>query len=147
MHGGGRRTPDIVEYIRSGKPDIIILAEFRGTPPSRKISSCIEEMGLSHQLSSASGKHPAKNALLLASRWPLKRIHWSRPPNPEERRLLAHVRAPKPIAIAAVHVPNRVSGIKYPSWMRFVIWRAAGAVETPCWRVISTPGESERMRA
>ena len=114
MHGGGRRAPTIVEYVRSGRPDIFILTEFRGTPPSREIASRIEELGFRHQLNTTSESQPAKNALLLASRWPLMRIHWRRPPEPEERRLLAHIRAPKPITIAAVHVPNRVSGIKYP---------------------------------
>ena len=114
MHGGGRRAPKIVERIRNGRPDLIILTEFRGTPPSREIAARIKEMGLSQQLKTTSESHPARNALLLASRWPLKRIHWRRPPEPKERRLLAHVRAPTPITIAAVHVPNRVSGIKYP---------------------------------
>ncbi|MDE0341122.1 MAG: endonuclease/exonuclease/phosphatase family protein [Nitrospinae bacterium] len=114
MHGGGRRADKIVERIGQGSPDIVILTEFRGTPPSREIASRIEELGLPHQLNTASDNHPSKNALLLASRWPLRRIHWRRPPEPAERRLLAHVRAPTPITIAAVHVPNRVSGIKYP---------------------------------
>lgn len=132
MHGGGRRAPTIVEYVRSGSPDILILTEFRGTPPSREIASRIEELGLPHQLNTASKNHPAKNALLLASRWPLKRIHWKRSPEPVERRLLAHVRAPKPIAVAAVHVPNRVSGIKYPflDALRDLTrrWRGGGAL-------------------
>ena len=114
MHGGGRRAPAIVDYTRRGKPDLIILTEFRGTPPSRELASRIEELGLPHQLNTTSENRPAKNALLLASRWPLKRIHWRRPPEPEERRLIARIRAPSPITIAAVHVPNRVSGIKYP---------------------------------
>lgn len=114
MHGGGRRADKIVERIGQGSPDIVILTEFRGTPPSRELASGIEELGLRHQLITASKNQPARNALLLASWWPLMRIHWRRPPVPEERRLLAHIRAPTPITIAVVHVPNRVSGIKYP---------------------------------
>ena len=114
MHGGGRRAATIIEYVRNGRPDLIMLAEFRGTPPSREIATRIGEMGLPHQLSTASESSPARNALLLASGWPLKRIHWRRPPVPEERRLLVHVHSPTPFTIAAVHVPNRVSGIKYP---------------------------------
>ncbi len=114
MHGGGRRASKIVERIHRAKPDLLILTEFRGTPPSREIAARIKEMGLSQQLKTTSKSQPAKNALLLASRWPLKRIHWKRSPEPEERRLLAHVRAPTPITIAAVHVLNRVSGKKYP---------------------------------
>lgn len=132
MHGGGGRAPAIVEYIRSGNPDIAILTEFRGTPPSREIAFRIEELGLPYQLSTASESKPAKNALLLASCWPLKRIHWKRPPEPAERRLLAHVRAPASIAIAAVHVLNRVSGKKYPFLDAIrdlaLRWRGGGAI-------------------
>ena len=132
MHGGGRRVPAIVEYIRSGRPDLLVLNEFRGTPPSRDLASRIEELGLSHQLGTTSESRPAKNALLLASRWPLMHIHWRRPPEPEERRLLAHVRAPTPITICGVHVPNRVSGIKYPflDALRDLArrWRGGGAL-------------------
>ena len=132
MHGGGRRAPAIVEYVRSGRPDIFLLTEFRGTPPSRELASRIEELGLPHQLSTTSESRPAKNALLLASRWPLGRVHWRRPPEPEERRLLAHIRAPTPITIAAIHVPNRVSGIKYPFLDAIrdlaLRWRGGGAI-------------------
>ena len=132
MHGGGRRAAKIVERIGRGSPDIVILTEFRGTPPSREIASRIEELRLPHQLSTASKSQPAKNALLLASRWPLKHIHWKRPPQPEERRVLAHVRAPTPIAIAAVHVLNRISGKKYPflDAIRDLVlrWRGSGAL-------------------
>ena len=132
MHGGGRRAQKIVEHIGRGSPDIAILSEFRGTPPSREIASRIRELGLPHQLNTASGDRPARNALLLASQWPLNRIHWKRPPEPTERRLLAHVRAPEPITIAAVHVPNRVSGIKYPFLGALCDlacrWRGGGAI-------------------
>ena len=132
MHGGGRRAAKIVERIHRGKPDILVLNEFRGTPPSREIALNINKLGLSHQLNTALENNPAKNALLLASRWPLKRIHWKRPPEPKERRLLAHVQSPTPITIAAVHVLNRVSGKKYPFLDAIrdlaLRWRGGGAI-------------------
>ncbi len=114
MHGGGGRTPAIAERIGRGRPDLVILTEFRGTPPSRALAARIARMGLRAQITTASDSHPARNALLLASRWPVRRIHWRRPPEPPERRLLARVRAPTPITVAAIHAPNRASGRKYP---------------------------------
>jgi len=53
------------------------------------------------------------NGLLLASRWPLRRISLPREPE-AERWLLARVAAPQPFAIGSVHAPNMVTGRKYP---------------------------------
>lgn len=132
MHGGGRRTPAIERQIRRGAPDVLVLTEFRGTPPSRALAARIGEMGLSRQLSTASESRPARNALLLASRWPLRRVHWKGRPAPGERCLLARVCSPRPIAVAAVHVPNRASGRKYPFLDALLHlarrWRGSGAL-------------------
>ena len=61
----------------------------------------------SHQL--------AKNALLVASHWPLRTVRLKRAPdNPRCRWLHVNVGSPLPMAVIAVHIPNRVSGVKYP---------------------------------
>ncbi len=114
MHGGGRRVGKIAARIARGRPDVVILSEFRDTPPSRALAARIAEMGLCAQVRTTAPDKPAVNALLLAARWPLRRLGWRGAPAPAERRLLARVCAPAPLTIAAVHVPNRASGIKYP---------------------------------
>ncbi|MGH7331399.1 MAG: endonuclease/exonuclease/phosphatase family protein, partial [Candidatus Rokuibacteriota bacterium] len=57
---------------------------------------------------------PTRNALLLASRWPLRRLRLRGAPSEPGRWLATAVDAPLPVALVAMHVPNRVSGRKYP---------------------------------
>ena len=45
-HGGGRRAEKIVEQIKEWNPDIVALAEFRGTPPSASIAKCLSDAEL-----------------------------------------------------------------------------------------------------
>lgn len=93
------------------------LSEFRGTPPSLALAEVLRDQGLVHQLSTADADNPARNALLVASRWPLAPVS---PPcttsGPDEpcRWLPVHIDAPEPLLLAAMHVPNRVTKRKYP---------------------------------
>jgi exonuclease III len=112
--GGGVRTAALARQIRTWEADTVALAEFRGTPPSAALAQDLARLGLVHQWSTADPARPGVNGLLLASRWPLRRLRVR--PCPEEpcRWLLARVRAPAPITLGVMHVPNRVSGRKYP---------------------------------
>src|SRR5439155_441882 len=53
------------------------------------------------------------NRLLVASRWPLRRLRQRHAPREPGRWLLAAVAAPRPFALGAMHVPNRVTGRKW----------------------------------
>jgi exonuclease III len=112
--GGGVRTAAIARQIRAWSADTVALAEFRGTPPSGALSRELARRGLPYQWSTADAARPGVNGLLLASRWPLRRVRMV--PCPEEpcRWLLARVLAPEPLTLGVMHVPNRVSGRKYP---------------------------------
>ena len=57
---------------------------------------------------------PGVNGLLLASRWPLRRLRLPCAPSEPCRWLLARILAPEPLALGVMHVPNRVGGRKYP---------------------------------
>ncbi|MEE9276065.1 MAG: endonuclease/exonuclease/phosphatase family protein [bacterium] len=114
MHGGGKRAPAIARRLARRRPDVAVLSEFRDTPPSRGLAARLAGMGLPYQLTTADPKNPRRNGLLIASRWPLRRLRSRRPPSDPERWLLARVASPAPLSLAAVHVPNRVSGRKYP---------------------------------
>jgi exonuclease III len=112
--GGGRRAEAIAGQLGRWAPDVVALSEFRGTAPSRALAAALAARGLSHQLTTADPARPRRNALLVAARWPLRRIRLRRQPAGRSRWLVAAVAAPQPLVLGAMHVPNRVSGLKYP---------------------------------
>lgn len=112
--GGGRRALDIVEQLRIWDPDTVVLSEFRGTGPSQEIAATLRDAGLPHQRSTCSPNDPAVNALLVASRWPMRVVRLHRAPVDPRRWLHVKVAAPETFAVLAVHVPNRITGRKYP---------------------------------
>lgn len=113
--GGGRRIVGIADQIARWAPDIVALSEFRDTPPSAELARALAGQGLLHQLSTASARLPRVNSLLIASRWPLARVrHADAPGTDSSRWLLAAVAGPCAITLGAMHVPNRVTGRKFP---------------------------------
>ena len=112
--GGGERVGRIARQLARWAPDVVALSEFRATPPSRALAEALAASGLSHQLTTADPRRPAMNALLLAARWPVLRVRLRLAPEEPGRWLLAAVAGPSPLTLGAMHVPNRVSGRKYP---------------------------------
>jgi exonuclease III len=112
--GGGRRVEGIERQIARWRADVVALSEFRATPPSTELARRLADRGFAHQLTTADRSDPGANRLLVASRWPLRRLGASRAPAEPGRWLLAVVSAPRPLVLAAMHVPNRVTGRKYP---------------------------------
>src|SRR5262245_15819876 len=112
--GGGVRVEGIARQLARWAPDVVALCEFRATPPSLALATALGGWGLRHQLTTADPRRPARNALLLASRFPLRRIRLRAQPGEAARWLVAGVGGPLPLVIGAMHVPNRVSGRKYP---------------------------------
>jgi exonuclease III len=111
--GGGRRAAAIARQLGRWAPDVVALSEFRATPPSLALAAALAAAGLTHQLTTADPSRPARNALLVAARWPLQRIRLRRQPAGPCRWLVAAVAAPDPFVLGALHVPNRVTGLKY----------------------------------
>ena len=111
--GGGRRAEALSAQIRRWAPDVVSLSEFRGTPPGAEIARALAAQGLVHQESTADPERPGANCLLVASRWPLRRLEMPRAPREPGRWLLAAVAGPQPFALGAMHVPNRVTGRKW----------------------------------
>lgn len=112
--GGGRRAAAIARQIARWAPDVVVLSEFRATPPSRALAAALAAGGFAHQVTTADPRRPARNALLVASRAPLSRLALRAGPAGSERWLAAAVEGPLPLVVCAVHVPNRASGRKYP---------------------------------
>jgi exonuclease III len=112
--GGGRRVDLIADQIARWDADVVALSEFRATPPSHLLKHRLDEQGLTHQLSTGEGCVPGTNRVLLASRWPLTGIRLRAAPVAPGRWCAAQVGVSRPFALGAMHVPNRVSGHKYP---------------------------------
>ncbi len=110
--GGGRRMAGIVDQLQRWQPDIVALQEFRGTPASCELAQHIADLALPHQLSTVDAEHPATNALLLASRYPLRTIQTATTPVLPARWLLAEIDCDQPFVVGVMHVPNAVSGLK-----------------------------------
>src|SRR5262245_35280677 len=112
--GGGRRAGAIASQISDWAADLVALSEFRGTAPSGGLEAALAETGLRHQLKTADPRAPARNSLLVASRWPLRRLRLQGAPSEPGRWLAATVQSSTPLVVGAMHVPNRVGGRKYP---------------------------------
>jgi exonuclease III len=112
--GGGRRAGAIARQLARWSPDVVGLSEFRATAPSCALAAALGAQGLRHQLTTADPRRPGVNALLVASRWPVRRVRLSADPAEPSRWLVAAVGAPVPLVVGMMHVPNRVSGRKYP---------------------------------
>lgn len=111
--GGGVRAEKIALQLKRWEPSVVVLCEFRGTPASQYIASELRSQGLVHQRMSIDPEHLPTNALLIASRWPLRLLsHQSFPVEPC-RWLSVSVRAPRPLVLGAMHIPNRETGRKY----------------------------------
>jgi exonuclease III len=112
--GGGRRAGAIAGQLARWAPDVAVLSEFRATPPSRALAAALAAAGLAHQLTTADPRRPARNALLVAARWPLRRVRLRRAPAMRARWLVAALGASPRLIVGTMHVPNRVTGRKYP---------------------------------
>ena len=111
--GGGERAGRIARQIGRWAPDVVVLSEFRGTPPSRALAGALATQ-LPYQLTTASASAPEVNALLVAARWPIETLRLRGGPGEPCRWLAARVAGPSPLVVGAMHVPNRVGGRKYP---------------------------------
>ena len=104
--GGGKRAEGILAQLLDWEPDIIGLCEFRGTPASQWLAEQLAGSGFQHQIDSTNSRHPAKNALLLASRYPLEAFDLRGMPRIRERWILARINSPHPVSIGMMHIPN-----------------------------------------
>jgi exonuclease III len=107
-------VPALARQLSRWTPDVVALCEFRATPPSAALAAALAEQGLVHQATTADPGRAGVNALLVASRWPLRRVLAHRVPDEPARFLLTEVAGPAPFTLGAMHVPNRDTGRKWP---------------------------------
>jgi exonuclease III len=113
--GSGKRATGVLAQLLAWQPEIIGLCEFRGTSASQWLACELDAAGYCYQLSSINSKLPAKNALLLASRYPLRAIKTRGMPRVRERWLMAAVDTQPALTLGLMHVPNYTApDLKYP---------------------------------
>ena len=112
--GGGKRVTQIAAQIKKWNADLVALCEFRGTPASRQLAHDLADLGFGAQLMAIDEKKLARNGLLIAARVPLKQIRLRNAPKEPCRWLLAQVQSAQAFTIGAMHIPNYVTGRKYP---------------------------------
>ena len=117
-HGGGRRAEKIVEQIKEWNPDIVALAEFRGTPPSASIAKCLSDAGYEHQLTTAFAENPRWNALFIGARAEVAQVQVEDAPKPDYLWLLAKVNTVPAIHVGVVHVPLMSENSKW-AWLDY----------------------------
>ena len=110
--GGGKRVGRIARQLEGWAPDAVALCEFRATPPSVELAGSLASFGLVHQCTTADPVEPSANRLLIAARWPLRRLRFRVEPDEPGRWLVARLDSPRPLSLGAMHVPNRVTGRK-----------------------------------
>jgi len=111
--GGGRRVEGIASQLEAWGTDVAVLLEARRTAPGLRLASLLADAGLEHQRASVTST-ASTNGVLVASRWPLRAVG-VRGERPDAGRwVLVRVGAPRPFALGAMHVPNRVTGLKLP---------------------------------
>jgi exodeoxyribonuclease-3 len=111
--GGGKRIEAIAAQLERWGGDVVALSEFRATPASLWLRAQLQDQDLSYQITTADPRLPASNRLLVASRWPLRRVALRSAPPERGRWLLLEIAAPAPFFLGAMHAPNRVTGRKY----------------------------------
>jgi exodeoxyribonuclease III len=130
--GGGSRVGRIARQLEGWAPDAVALCEFRATPPSLELAGSLASFGLVHQCTTADRAAPSANRLLIAARWPLRRLRSPVEPDESGRWLLARLDGPRPLTLGAMHVPNRVTGRKdgFQAWVLTVLsrWRRGPAL-------------------
>ncbi|MPZ48013.1 MAG: TRAM domain-containing protein [Dehalococcoidia bacterium] len=112
--GGGARVERILGQIERWAPDIVGLCEFRASPPSRRLATALFDLGFEHQITTADAAYPGRNALLLASRLPLRRHALRLAPSEPGRWLVATAFEERPFVVALMHIPNMVTRRKLP---------------------------------
>jgi exonuclease III len=111
--GGGIRVGRIAAQLQRWAPDTVALCEFRATPPSLELARSLAALGLASQCTTAEPSQPSANRLLIATRFPMRRLRLRLGSgDPARLLLLASIDAPEPLTLGAMHVPNRVTGRK-----------------------------------
>lgn len=109
--GGGMRREQIRDGINDLSADAVILSEFRSTPPSQWLAGELASLGLVHQSSTVDQVGHGVNALLIASRSPLRPARLRQQPREAGRWRAVQLEQPR-LLLGGMHVLNQHTGRK-----------------------------------
>ncbi|NOX51025.1 MAG: hypothetical protein GXP16_10905 [Gammaproteobacteria bacterium] len=110
--GGGRRVEGIFQQLLCWQPHIIVLSEFRDTPPSKWLARSLANAGFVHQRGVADRSEVRQNGVFIASIFSLRCYQHPKAPREQARWLLARVKSSLPLMVGAMHIPNQHTGRK-----------------------------------
>ena len=108
--GGGSRVAHIAQALSAWQGDVLVLSEFRSTAASQALADSLFKLGYLFQVQTCDQVAHGRNALLIAARTPLRKVHLRRYPT-EPGRWCA-VRLDNGVFVGGVHVPNQHTGRK-----------------------------------
>ncbi len=113
--GGGKRHADIAQQISFWSPSVVVLSEFRATPPGQALAAKLRSDGYIHQRwSDPDLRHVSarQNQVFVASVLPLRRISVANAPQEPGRWIYLAVGGDHPFRLGGMHIPNQVTGRK-----------------------------------
>ena len=110
--GGGRRVAGIARQIAEWQPDLLALSEYRAGAAGDELVVRLDQLGFVHRRCASAEVGRAKNAVLIASRWPLRQRRLTNAPTEPGRWCCATVSGPKTFSLGVMHIPNQVTGRK-----------------------------------
>ncbi len=109
--GGGRRIDAITDAIDELSPDLLVLSEFRATPPSQQLAQRLRRMGYAFQHTTTAQVKLGANALLIASKMAQRRVGLRQYPREPGRWNMVRLIGPG-LSIGGLHIPNQHTGRK-----------------------------------
>jgi exonuclease III len=102
QHGGGKRIPEILDYLQSQDADVIVLTEFRGNLNAEALRSGLAARGFHHF--AGAPVSPKKNSVCIFSRQPfVPRMYPELPAQDRHRLISAHFDG---MAVYGVYFPQ-----------------------------------------
>ncbi|MBX3365281.1 MAG: endonuclease/exonuclease/phosphatase family protein [Phycisphaeraceae bacterium] len=128
LHGGGRRTPEILLRLLASQADVLVLSEYRSSRGGG-VRGVLADHGWGYQ--QCTDPAPGRNGLLVASRVPLGEVQGAAPPEALAGKW-AMVDIPDlGFSLAGVHIPeSRTGTAKYEAWA-FVLDVARSRAKMP----------------
>lgn len=114
LHGGGKRTREILQAIDAEKPDIITLQEFRNGSSRYEMVEGLTAMGFKHQFIPETSNN-RDNTVIIASKFPFEATLFPESDSGKQgaNAIQARFDAPIELTLFAVHLPHKQKQLPY----------------------------------
>lgn len=124
QHGGGKRIPQIIAYLKAQNADIIVLTEFRDNPNATTLRTKLA--ALSYSFFTCASKNPKENSVCIFSKQPFEtRADITLNPNDQHRVITARI---EDMTIYGVYFPQNKAKA---SLFQFLTERSHALINAP----------------